>query len=341
MNRTLNHLITSMSSVDCEVQSQSSQQKWQPHLIGLKVSDRKAMMIITETAKSLGHSVSDLALNRETIRVGRQQQRQLLAEHQKSMFSADVPLAVHWDGKLLRDLTGNDHVDRLPVIITGENVSQLLTVAKLPCGTGEAQSNAVCDALRDWGLESNVAGLSFDTTSSNTGWISGACVRIQQTLGRSLLFLACRHHVFELVIAAVFVKCMGVSDGPDIRIFRRFKEQWAFINQQHYQDFSSHEGAAEQLADIKERTIQFIHNQLSQQQPRDDYREMLELCLIYLGDRPERGVRFRAPGAIHQARWMAKVIYALKIWLFRSQFKLTAKEERGLRDTASSQCDCT
>ena len=183
----------------------------------------------------------------ETIGVGRQQQRQLLAEHQKSMFSADVPLVVHWDGKLLRDLTGNDHVDRLPVIITGENVSQLLTVAKLPCGTGEAQSNAVCDALRDWGLESNVAGLSFDTTSSNTGWISGACVRIQQTLGRSLLFLACRHHVFELVIAAVFVKCMGVSDGPDIRIFRRFKEQWAFIDQQHYQDFSSNEGAANSL----------------------------------------------------------------------------------------------
>lgn len=29
-------------------------------------------------------------------------------------------------------------------------------------------------------------------------------------------------------------------------------------------------------------------------------------------------------------RWMAKVIYALKPWMFRGQFKLTAREERGL-----------
>ena len=39
-----------------------------------------------------------------------------------------------------------------------------------------------------------------------------------------------------------------------------------------------------------------------------------------------------APGAMHQARWMAKVIYSLKIWMFRSQFKLTKKEEKGLRE---------
>lgn len=32
-----------------------------------KLADRKVMMIVTETANSLGHEVSDLALNRETI----------------------------------------------------------------------------------------------------------------------------------------------------------------------------------------------------------------------------------------------------------------------------------
>lgn len=41
-----------------------------------------------------------------------------------------------------------------------------------------------------------------------------------------------------------------------------------------------------------------------------------------------------APGAMHHARWMAKVLYAMKIWLFRQQFKLTAREEKGARDLA-------
>ena len=39
-----------------------------------------------------------------------------------------------------------------------------------------------------------------------------------------------------------------------------------------------------------------------------------------------------APGAMHHARWMMKAIYSIKIWIFRSQFKLTAREERGLHE---------
>lgn len=37
-----------------------------------------------------------------------------------------------------------------------------------------------------------------------------------------------------------------------------------------------------------------------------------------------------APGAMHHARRMSKLIYSFKIWLFRSQFKLTAFEKQGL-----------
>jgi len=39
-----------------------------------------------------------------------------------------------------------------------------------------------------------------------------------------------------------------------------------------------------------------------------------------------------APGATHHARWMSKALYSLKIWMFRGQFKLTIKEEKGLRN---------
>jgi len=39
-----------------------------------------------------------------------------------------------------------------------------------------------------------------------------------------------------------------------------------------------------------------------------------------------------APGAFHQARWLSKALYTLKIWLFRNQFRLTAPEENRLQD---------
>lgn len=75
-----------------------------------------------------------------------------------------------------------------------------------------------------------------------------------------------------------------------------------------------------------------MQKHLDQNQPRDDYKEFLELVVIFLGAVPKRGVRFLAPGAMHHARWMSKVIYSLKIWMFRNQFKLTSREEKGLRD---------
>ena len=61
-------------------------------------------------------------------------------------------------------------------------------------------------------------------------------------------------------------------------------------------------------------------------QPRNDNEEFLELVIIFLGSVPERGIQFMAPGATHHARWVAKVIYSLKICMFREQFRLRKKE---------------
>ena len=80
--------------------------------------------------------------------------------------------------------------------------------------------------------------------------------------------------------------------------------------------------------------MDFIKKQLLQQQVRDDYREYLELSIIFLGKVPADDVKFKAPGATHHARWMNKVLNALKIWLFCRQFQLTASETIGLRNLA-------
>ena len=98
-------------------------------------------------------------------------------------------------------------------MVSGKGVSQLLTVAKLPSGTGEAQAAAVFGAIEDWGIAGSIRAMCFDTTSLNTGRVAGACVLLEQKLEKKLLSLACRHHIMKLIIGAVFKVCMGATSS--------------------------------------------------------------------------------------------------------------------------------
>ena len=295
-----------------------------------KTTDRAAVFILTKAAEALGHDPKDININRTSIHSHRVKHRALFAEAIKTTFAPNVPLTVHWDGKLLMDLTGNEYVDRLPIIVTGVGVQQLLGVPKIGSGTGLNQATAVMAALKEWGISERVAAISFDTTASNTGHLKGACVILQQQLDRELLHLACRHHIFELIIGSVFVTCTTVSSGPDVALFIRFKNQYQFLVLSNYQSGVETEVLSGILGSCKESIVCFAKEHLSYHHPRDDYQEFLELVIIFLGEAPGRGVHFRSPGAMHHGRWMSKVIYSLKIWLFRGQFDLTNKEKKGL-----------
>lgn len=67
-------------------------------------------------------------------------------------------------------------------------------------------------------------------------------------------------------------------------------------------------------------------------QERNDYRELIELTLIFLNVKLPYSEHISPPGAMHHARWMSKALYSLKIWIFRNQFKLTKKEESGIKE---------
>ena len=88
------------------------------------------------------------------------------------------------------------------------------------------------------------------------------------------------------------------------------------------------------LEPVKSDIASFIHCQLSTFQPRDDYKELLQLALLFLEEQSNASQvqSISIPGAFHRARWMAKIIYCLKTLLFRSQFLLTRTELKGLRE---------
>jgi len=49
---------------------------------------------------------------------------------------------------------------------------------------------------------------------------------------------------------------------------------------------------------------------------RYDYHEFVELCLVFLGGNDT--INFKRPGALHKARWMAKLLYSIKICLLEA-----------------------
>jgi len=86
--------------------------------------------------------------------------------------------------------------------------------------------------------------------------------------------------------------------------------------------------------DVSNDIIEFCRRQLKENHYKDDYKELIELILIFLGGCPSDEITIKTPGAIHHARWMALLpsLYSIKIYLFRNQFHLSIKEENGLRD---------
>ena len=290
-----------------------------------KISDRQATIVVAATASSLGHEIDNITLSRSSIRRKGMQIREDIANAIKLSFEPNVPLTVHWDGKFILNLLNDVDAERLPIIVSGGGKSKLLAVPKLESGTGENIAKAVIEALDDWGLRNRVRAMCFDTTISNTGEKKGACTIIENELGSKLLRTACRHHILEIIISSVFDKCHNISaSGPDILIFKRLKNEWNSFDKNNFETIQ---------VDIPNRIgiIQICLQHLEKKHSRADYQELLSLTVIYLGGTSCKNYKFNKPGALHRARWMARVIYALKICLFHKQMKLTKSEINGMQ----------
>ena len=109
-------------------------------------------------------------------------------------------------------------------------------------------------------------------------------------------------------------------------LFKEFKDLWPEIDQTAYQPGFRTTIISQEVA---EDITKFCREQLHQFQPRDDYREVLEIIIIALGGEA-RDIKLKEPGPMHHARWMSKIIYAFKIYLFRDFIVLTDAELTGL-----------
>ena len=125
--------------------------------------------------------------------------------------------------------------------------------------------------------------------------MDGACILLEQKMGKDLLWFACRHHILEIVLEAVVLHALGPSKGPDILIFKRFQSQWQFVDRSSCQTAASDADISRSVSGVDSDVIAFVNAQLEQFQPRDDYQELLQLTVIFLGGTLAKDVSFKAP----------------------------------------------
>ncbi|ESN93949.1 hypothetical protein HELRODRAFT_180358 [Helobdella robusta] len=127
------------------------------------------------------------------------------------------------------------------------------------------------------GMKMATASLSLlKVTASNTGKLKGVCTLLEKAMGRNLLWMACRHHMFEVLLADVFNVCLGPFTGPEILFFKRFREKWTEMNH-------TPEARSTPLIIVSDAIKAFIKCQLEVRHSRDDYLEFLLLAAQIVG----------------------------------------------------------
>ena len=138
-------------------------------------------------------------------------------------------LTLHWDGKLLKQTSGQKF-EYLTVFVSGfPNCveDKILSMKPLQSGTGLAICKGVLEDLEEWDLKANIVAQVFDTIACNTGVKNGAATLLEECKSRkTLLWLACRHHIIELILGAFWNFLFKKETKVDVNIdFEDFQKE--------------------------------------------------------------------------------------------------------------------
>lgn len=133
----------------------------------------------------------------------------------------------------------------------------------------------------------------------------------------------CRHHSKEVMLKDVFFSVFGHSRGSYITTFDMLAENWDYIRARNFtfapinnEMFANNPS----LKFMHEEAVDVITDHSRSKNIRDDYAELNDLVLKFFGIQTSKP--FRVPGATNNARWMARILYAMKTYLFREHLDL-------------------
>ncbi|XP_044591942.1 uncharacterized protein LOC123270072 [Cotesia glomerata] len=124
--------------------------------------------------------------------------------------------------------------------------------------------------------------MCFDTCPTNTGSDKGTCSRLEQMLKKPLLYSACRHHIYELILRSVVEVVWPGSNSPNVPIFVRFQNSWKNIDQTKYETGIQDSIINKEVHGKKDEIISFIVTELQKKHDRDDYKELFGISVNIL-----------------------------------------------------------
>lgn len=157
----------------------------------------------------------------------------------------------------------------------------------------------------------------------STGVQNGACALVELGLENDLLHLMCRHHSKEVMLKDVFVIVFGNSQAANITTFDVLVENWDHIRDRHFSfaPINNQKFAINPiLKRLHEEAINMITEHARSKKIRENFAELNDLVLKFFGTQTSKP--FRVPGATNNARWMARILYAMKTYLFRQHLDL-------------------
>lgn len=303
----------------------------------LKLSVRQRTYIAGAFYRKAGASKDDVVCSKTTSNRYALVIRKNEANNIKENFIPPKHSNIHWDGsKVKKNYGDRKKVEMLAISVSGipdHKKGKLLYAAPIPpkhksgVRMGRAEASEVHDACLQWDVLEHIVSMVFDTTATNSGHTNGACAIFElEHLKRKILWLACRHHVHEIVLETNYKCIFGPSSSPDNPVFVDFRDNvWDTLDTKgpyKVLNINSH-----QLKSRKAEVLEFYTDILTIENsegvlPRDDYRETTELMMILLDATPPRGVRIYRPHGLHRARWMAMIIYEGKRYTFSDQLNL-------------------
>lgn len=289
----------------------------------LKMTPAQQSIYTKKLVEVCGGDSSKLNLSYSYVDKSRRKTIEQIATACKEQWVPPKFASLHWDSKLLPTLNNPNILEqRLTVSVGTHQATKLLGTPAYPAHSsgdrqaGKKVAELTMELIETWNCCDSIVNMVFDTTASNTGHLTAACICVQEKLGRALLWSGCRHHVGEIILAQIFKDLkIETSKSPDIAVFLRFRKQFDVLNRNvNMMDISSmifDEQVASTIEEWKTNSLMVLQGDFIP--ARDDYKELIQLCCKFLG----RPVSFtlKRPGALHKARWMAKLLYAFKICL--------------------------
>ncbi len=298
------------------------------------ISHRQQVALTAKLVKIGGGNLADTSLSVATSFRQRKTATKSSADNIKREFVEHMPkyLVLHWDSKVIKYAHHHKSDDRLAIIVSKPGSGdppqrdQFLAAPCIRNSTGQVMADALDATLQQWEIpRERIIGTCWDTTASNTGRRLGAATLFDCQTDQACLWLACRHHVGELHIKHAD-ETRGVSNGPTDSLFEKFRDEFETLPKDNLKLWEGVHDNQQPMTWLRHQANEVLiwgeQELLAGTFPREDYRELLELTVHYLGGDVVRprvnappiiGFTMRHPGALHHARFMSKGLYILKI----------------------------